>query len=88
MVYRRAVRCAAVSFWVFAVTFGAWMGLVVASGYFRDYKFLLFINKYVKPTEFYWPLLSFWWSVRGLIWIDHILIPLGGVLIGRRWRLP
>ena len=43
---------------------------------------LLFINKYVKPTEFYWPLLSFWWSVRGLIWIDHILIPLGAVLIG------
>jgi hypothetical protein len=78
----RAVRCAAVSFWVFAVTFSAWMMLVVALGYFGDYKFLLFINKYVKPTEFYWPLLSFSWSVRGLIWIDHILIPLGGVLIG------
>ena len=78
----RAVRCAAVSFWVFAVTFSAWMMLVVAFGYFGDYKFLLFINKYVKPTEFYWPLLSFWWSVRGLIWIDHILIPLGAVLIG------
>jgi Dolichyl-phosphate-mannose-protein mannosyltransferase len=77
----RAVRCAAAAFAVFVLTFGAWMALVVALGYFGDYKFLLFINKYVKPTEFYWPLLSFWWSVRGLIWIDHILIPLGGALI-------
>jgi hypothetical protein len=76
-----AVRCAAMSFGVFVVTFGAWMTLVVALGYFGDYKYLLFINKYVKPTEFYWPLLSFWWSVRGLIWIDHILIPLCEVLI-------
>jgi hypothetical protein len=77
----RAMRCAATALIVFALTFGAWMTLVVSHGYLGDYKFLLFINKYVKPTEFYWPLLSFWWSVRGLIWIDHILIPLGGVLI-------
>ena len=75
-----AIRCAAVASIVFVLTFGTWMGLVVAFGYFGDYKFLLFINKYVKPTEFYWPLLSFWWSVRGLMWIDHILIPLGAVL--------
>ncbi len=77
-----AVRCAAMSFGVFVVTFSAWMTLVVALGYFGDYKYLLFINKYVKPTEFYWPLLSFWWSIRGLIWIDHLLIPLCEVLIG------
>ena len=76
-----AVRCAAVASVAFVLSFGAWMALVVALGYFGDYKFLLFINKYVKPTEFYWPLLSFWWSVRGLIWIDHILIPLGAVMI-------
>ena len=77
-----AVRCAAVAFAVFAVTFGVWMALVVGLGYFGDYKYLLFINKYVKPTEVYWPLLSFWWSMRGLIWIDHILVPLCEVLIG------
>jgi len=75
-----AVRCTAVASTVFVLTFGAWMGLVVSLGYFGDYKYLLFINKYVKPTEFYWPLLSLWWSVRGLIWIDRILIPLGAVL--------
>ena len=77
----RAVRCAAVALATFAVTFGVWMALVVALGYFADYKYLLFINKYIKPTEFYWPLLSFWWSVRGMIWVDQILIPLCEVLI-------
>src|SRR5206468_8559864 len=76
-----AVRCAAVASAVSILTFGAWMALVVGLGYFGDFKFLLFINKYVKPSEFYWPLLSFWWSVRGLVWIDRILIPLGAVLI-------
>jgi hypothetical protein len=77
-----AAHCAAVALATFAVTFGAWMALVVALGYFPDYKYLLFINKYVKPTEFYWPLMSFWWSMRGMIWIDRILIPLCEVLIG------
>ena len=77
----RAVLCAASAFAAFVVTFGAWMGLVIALGYFDDYKYLLFINHYVKPTEVYWPLLSFWWSLHGLIWIDRMLIPLGGLLL-------
>jgi hypothetical protein len=76
-----AVRCAVIASTMFLLTFGLWMALVVGLGYFGDFKFLLFINKYVKPTEFYWPLLSFWWSVRGLVWIDRILLPLGAVLI-------
>jgi hypothetical protein len=80
-VHRTALRCAVAASASFAVTFGAWMALVVAFGYYGDFKFLLFINKYVKPTEFYWPLLSFWWSFHGAIWIDHILIPLAGALI-------
>ncbi len=63
------------------MTFGAWMALVVGLGYLGDYRYLLFVNKYVKPTEFYWPLLSFWWSFHGTIWVDHILIPLAGALI-------
>ncbi len=77
-----AVRCAAVAIATFALTFGAWMTLVVALGYLGDYKYLLFINKYVKPAEFYWPLLSFWWSMRGMVWIDRLLIPLCEMLIG------
>jgi hypothetical protein len=76
-----ALRCAAVATVTFAVTFGAWMALVVGLGYLGDYRYLLFVNKYVKPTEFYWPLLSFWWSFHATIWVDHILIPLAGALV-------
>lgn len=78
---RCAVRCAIAAASSFLLTFGAWMAMVVSLGYYGDYKYLLFINKYVKPTEFYWPILSFWWSFRGGLWIDHILIPLAGLLI-------
>ena len=76
-----ATRCAIVASATFVVTFGAWMALVVGLGYLADYKYLLFINKYVKPTEFYWPLLSFWWSLHATIWVDRILIPLTGIAI-------
>ena len=79
--HRCEVRCAIAAGVAFAVTFGSWMAVVVASGYYGDYRYLLFINKYVKPTEFYWPLLSFWWSLHGAIWIDHLLIPVAGALI-------
>ncbi len=76
-----ALRCAAAATVTFAVTFGAWMTLVVGLGYLGDYRYLLFVNKYVKPTEFYWPLLSFWWSFHATIWVDRILIPLAGALM-------
>ena len=75
------VKCAIAAASTFVVTFGAWMGILVALGYFADFRFLLFINKYVKPTEFYWPLLSFWWSLHGAVWIDRILTPLAGTLV-------
>jgi 4-amino-4-deoxy-L-arabinose transferase-like glycosyltransferase len=79
--HQRALRCAASAAIAFALTFGAWMALVIVNGYLGDYKYLLFINKYVKPTQFYWPLLSFWWSFHATIWVDRILIPLSGLLI-------
>jgi Dolichyl-phosphate-mannose-protein mannosyltransferase len=77
----RAFLCAAASMATFACTFGLWMGLV---GFFQvraDYKYLFFINTYTKPTEVYWPLLSFWWALRGSMWVDHILIPLTALFI-------
>ena len=77
----RALRCAAAATAAFILTFGAWMALIVSLGYYGDYKYFLFINKYVKPTEFYWPILSFWWSFRGGLWVDHVLVPLAGLLI-------
>jgi hypothetical protein len=77
---RQAVRCVLIAAGSFAASFGAWMGMVIAKGLLPDYKYLFFINKYNKPPEFYWPLWSFWWSFHGGLWIDHILIPLAGVL--------
>jgi hypothetical protein len=76
-----AMRCAAWAIGAFVFTFGGWMALIAALGYYGDFKYLLFINKYVKPAEFYWPVLSFWWSLRGSLWIDHLLVPLTGLVI-------
>ena len=76
-----ALRCGVTVLAAFVLSFGAWMLLVKSLGYYGDYRYLFFINTYVKPTEFYWPLMSFWWSFHGSIWIDRILIPLAGVLI-------
>ena len=78
---KKILRCAVAAAVTFALTFGGWMALVVANGLLPDYEYLFFINKYVKPSQFYWPLFSFWWSFHGGLWIDHILIPLAGVLI-------
>ena len=75
------VRCAIAAASAFVLTFGLWMGLVVHFGLYADYKYLFFINNYIKPNQFYWPLISLWWSLHGAIWVDHILIPLAGLLI-------
>ena len=76
-----AVRCALAALGSFAAVFGTWMGLVVHFGLMRDFRYLFVVNKYEKPTEFYWPLLSLWWSVRGSLWADRILIPLAGLVV-------
>jgi 4-amino-4-deoxy-L-arabinose transferase-like glycosyltransferase len=77
---RLAERCASAAAAGFAITFGLWMALVAGFGLLPDYKYLFFVNKYIKPPEFYWPLLSLWWSFHGGLWVDHILIPLAGVV--------
>ena len=84
-----ALRCSMAAAAAFAASFGLWMALVVSLHLFGDYKYLFFVNKYVKPPEFYWPLISFWWSFHGSLWIDHILIPLAGavlVVAALAWR--
>jgi 4-amino-4-deoxy-L-arabinose transferase-like glycosyltransferase len=77
---REAIRCAVAAGLSAAVSFGLWMALVIASGLLTDYRYLFFINKYIKPKEFYWPLVSLWWSFHGGLWVDHVLIPLAGVV--------
>jgi hypothetical protein len=57
------------------------MALIASHGLLRDYKYLFIVNKYDKPPEFYWPLLSLWWSFHGGLWIDHVLIPLAGLVV-------
>ncbi len=75
-----AGRCATVAALSAVVSFGLWMAIVIANGLLADYRYLFFINKYIKPREFYWPIVSLWWSFHGGLWIDHILIPLAGIL--------
>lgn len=75
------LRCAAAAATSFAVSFGLWMGLIVHLGLMNDYRYLFFVNKYIKPDEFYWPLLSLWWSFHGGLWVDRILIPLAGLTV-------
>jgi len=77
---RLAVRTAVAAAGSFVLSFGLWMALVIHAGLLKDYKYLFFVNKYNKPQEFYWPLVSFWWSFHGGLWVDHVLIPLAGLL--------
>jgi len=77
---KMAGRCVATAVGTFLLSFSLWMGMVIQRGLYTDYKYLFYINKYIKPPEYYWPLLSLWWSFHGGLWVDHILIPLAGVL--------
>ncbi len=78
--YSRAVRCALAAAGTFAVAYGSWMALVIRRGLFADYKYLFYINNYRKPPGHIWILVSLWWSLHGGLWVDHILLPLAGLL--------
>jgi Dolichyl-phosphate-mannose-protein mannosyltransferase len=83
------VRCILAAAGAFAVSFGLWMALVFRFGLLPDYEYLFFVNKYIKPQEFYWPFVSFWWSFHGGLWVDHILIPVAGLIVATAvlaWR--
>jgi hypothetical protein len=82
-------KCTAAAAVASAATFAGWMALVIHAGLLKDYRYLFFINKYIKPQEWYWPLLSFWWSLHGVLWADRILLPLTGILglaVALEWR--
>jgi hypothetical protein len=76
-----ALRCAVCAAGASALAFGLWMALVVHAGLLGDFRYFFFTQNYVKPPEFYWPLVSFWWSFHGGLWVDRILIPLAGLLV-------
>jgi len=75
----KAHRCAGAAALGFVVTFGAWMAFVVQQGVLRDYNYLFFVNHYLKPKHFYWPLISLWWAFHGGLWVDRVLIPAAGI---------
>lgn len=76
---RLALRCALAMAGTAIAAYGAWIAIITWVGLLGDYKYYFFVNTYEKPPEFYWPLVSFWWSTHGLLWVDHSLIPLAGV---------
>jgi len=79
--WRLALRCAVAAASCSVLSFGLWIVFVVHMGLLADYRYFFFVNEYPKPPQAYWPLLSLWWSVHGGLWVDHILIPLAGVVV-------
>jgi dolichyl-phosphate-mannose-protein mannosyltransferase len=75
-----AFRCATAAAGTSALTYGIWMAGVVRAGLLADYKYLFYINNYPKPAGKGWLLMSLWWSFHGGLWVDHILIPLAGLI--------
>jgi 4-amino-4-deoxy-L-arabinose transferase-like glycosyltransferase len=69
-----AFGCALAAAGSAAMVYGFWLALMSHRGLLLDYKYFFFVNKYEKPPEFYWPLVSFWWSFHGLFWIDRSLV--------------
>jgi 4-amino-4-deoxy-L-arabinose transferase-like glycosyltransferase len=78
---KRLFQCVGAAGAAFVASYGAWMALVMRSGLLGDYKYFFYVNKYPRPAEFYWPLVSLWWSFHGGLWIDWILVPLAGILV-------
>jgi hypothetical protein len=76
-----ALRCLAAATAAAFLPLAAWMGLIWRYGLWRDFKYYFLVNKYPKPPELYWPVLSSWWSLHGLLWVDRILIPLAIVVV-------
>lgn len=79
--WMRLLRCVLVAGTTAAVLYGGWLALVVHAGLLADYRYLFYINNYVKPVDRWWMLMSLWWSFHGGLWVDHILIPLAGLLV-------
>ena len=78
---KRLLRCLLAAGATSALTYGLWLALVIRSGLYPDFKYLFYINHYLKPADRYWILWSLWWSFHGGLWVDHILIPLAGLVV-------
>jgi MFS family permease len=77
---RQMLQCAAALLGTAGVVYAGWLALIAHAGLMADYHYLFFINKYPKPHEMYWPLVSLRWSINGGFWVGHILYPLAAVV--------
>jgi hypothetical protein len=76
-----ATACVAAAGAAFAAGYGLWVALILRLHLVTDFRYYFFVNNYARPTEWYWPLVSLWWSVHGLLWADKVLTPLAGVVV-------
>jgi hypothetical protein len=76
-----ALRCMGVAGAVFAGGYGLWLALVWRMHLFADYRYYFVVNHYPRPHEWFWPLVSLWWSAHGVLWVDWILAPVAGMLL-------
>jgi hypothetical protein len=81
--YRRkqALCCLVAAVGTSIAAFSLWIVLVIHAGLLPEFKYFFSENKYIRPKEFYWPLVSFWWSFHGALWVDHTLAPLAGLVV-------
>lgn len=77
---RIALRCAVAAAAAAAATYGAWMALIGRCGLLDDYNYFFHANNWPRPAEWDWPLAAFWWSLHGMLWIDHSLVLLAAGL--------
>ncbi|MGA3133798.1 MAG: glycosyltransferase family 39 protein [Terracidiphilus sp.] len=78
---RVALRCALAVLGSAGAVYGAWMAVIAGAGLLGEYKYYFFVNTYPKPPEFYWPLVAFWWSFHGLLWVNRGLMALAGFVV-------
>jgi hypothetical protein len=75
-----ALRCAVVAGAVFAGGYVLWLAMVTRAHLLKDFQYYFFVNKYPRPQEWYWPAVSLWWSLHGVLWVDGVVAVLvGGV---------
>jgi hypothetical protein len=78
---RLAIQCALAAACATVAVYGVWVALVAGSGLYGDFKYYFFVNTYPKPSEFYWPLLAFLWSLHGMLWVDHSAVVLATAVV-------
>ncbi len=77
---RLAVVCAVTAASSAAIAYAVWLATIGALGLIGDCKYYFFVNTYSKPPGLGWPLVSLWWSLHGLLWVDHSLVVLAAAV--------